>query len=53
VSGNTSPNEWLTRDSCTTTTRVKSGTVIVRDVGKKKSVTGKRGRSYVARARRR
>jgi hypothetical protein len=46
--------EWLTKDSCTTTTtRVKSGTVIVRDIAKKKNVTVKRGRSYVARARRR
>jgi hypothetical protein len=46
--------EWLTKDSCsTTTTLVKSGVVTVRDFAKRKNVTVKKGRRYVARARRR
>ena len=45
---------WLTKDTCdTTTTRVRSGTVVVRDIAKKKNVTVRQGRTYVARARRR
>lgn len=44
--------EWLTKDSCgSTTTRVRSGTVVVRDFAKRRNVTLKRGKSYIARAR--
>lgn len=44
--------EWLTKDSCgTTTTRVRQGTVIVRDFAKRRNVTVKRGKQYVARPR--
>jgi hypothetical protein len=46
--------EWLTKDTCTTTTTVvKSGTVIVRDFAKRKNVRVKRGKRYVARAKKR
>jgi hypothetical protein len=46
--------EWLTKDTCnTTTTTVKSGTVIVKDFAKNKNVTVKKGHRYVARAKRR
>ena len=46
--------EWLTKDTCTTTTTlVKSGTVTVRDFGKRKNVTVRKGKKYVARAKRR
>jgi hypothetical protein len=45
---------WLTKDSCNaTTTSVRRGTVVVRDFGKKKNVTVKAGRRYVARPRKR
>jgi ferric-dicitrate binding protein FerR (iron transport regulator) len=44
--------KWLTQDSCDSTlVRVKRGTVVVRDFAKKKTVTVKQGRSYVARAK--
>ena len=43
---------WLTKDTCsTTTTVVREGIVTVRDLVKRKNVTVKAGRSYVARAR--
>lgn len=43
---------WLTKDSCnTTTTTVRRGTVVVRDLAKRRNVTVKRGGRYVARAR--
>jgi hypothetical protein len=43
--------EWLTKDTCTTTTTtVKSGVVTVRDFGKRKNVTVRKGKRYVARA---
>ena len=43
---------WRMTDTCSaTTTSVKSGTVIVRDLVKRRNVTVKRGRSYTARAR--
>ena len=45
---------WLTKDTCsTTTTVVREGTVTVRDLVKRKNVTVKAGRRYVARARKR
>ena len=41
-------------DTCTTTTtRVTEGTVVVRDDVKKKSIVLRKGKSYVARAKRR
>jgi hypothetical protein len=44
--------QWVTKDSCdTTTVTVKRGTVIVRDLVKKKNVTVKKGHSYTARAK--
>jgi hypothetical protein len=44
--------QWMTKDSCsTTTTVVKSGVVIVRDFAKRKNVRVKKGKRYVARAR--
>ena len=43
---------WLQKDTCrSTTTLVREGTVIVRDLAKRKNVRIKRGRRYVARAR--
>ena len=46
--------EWLTKDTCTTTTTlVKSGVVTVTDFGKRKNVTVRAGKKYVARAKRR
>lgn len=43
---------WLTKDSCnTTTTTVRRGTVVVRDLAKRRNVTVRRGGRYVARAR--
>jgi hypothetical protein len=45
---------WLQKDTCTTTTTVvREGVVIVRDLVKRKNVRVKRGKRYVARARRR
>ncbi len=45
--------EWLVQDTCTTTlTRVKTGVVTVRDKVKKKTVVVRKGKPYVARARR-
>jgi hypothetical protein len=45
---------WLQKDTCnTTTTTVRSGTVTVRDFGKRKNVKVKKGKKYVARAGRR
>jgi hypothetical protein len=45
---------WLQKDTCnTTTTSVRSGTVTVRDFAKRKNVKVKKGKKYVARARRR
>jgi hypothetical protein len=44
--------EWLTKDTCTTTTTVvKSGTVVVHDFAKDKDVKVKKGHKYVARAK--
>ena len=46
--------QWLTKDTCTTTTTsVKEGTVIVKDFAKRKNVRVKAPKRYVARARRR
>lgn len=46
--------QWLTKDTCTTTTTtVKQGVVVVKDFAKRKTVRVKAGRRYVARARRR
>lgn len=46
--------QWLTKDSCgTTTTVVKQGTVVVKDFAKRRNVTLTAGKRYVARARRR
>ncbi len=43
---------WLTEDRCTRTlVRVKRGKVTVRDFVKRKTVTVKQGRAYVARAK--
>ena len=43
---------WLTKDSCTsTTTLVREGTVVVRDLAKRKNVTVRKGRRYTARRR--
>jgi hypothetical protein len=43
---------WLTKDRCNgTLTRVKSGVVSVRDLGRHKRVTVKAGHSYFARSR--
>lgn len=45
---------WLQKDTCTkTTTTVRRGSVIVRDLVKRKNVRVKAGGRYVARARRR
>jgi hypothetical protein len=45
---------WLQKDTCnTSTTTVRSGTVTVRDFSKRKNVKVKKGKRYVARARRR
>lgn len=42
---------WLTRDSCTaTTTIVREGTVVVRDLSKRRNVRVRAGRRYTARA---
>ena len=42
--------KWLTQDTCGgTLVRVKRGTVTVRDFAKKKTVVVKKGKSYVAR----
>ncbi len=44
---------WLVEDTCTTTlTRVKEGVVAVRDKRLRKTVLVRKGKSYVARARR-
>ncbi len=44
--------QWLTKDTCTTTTtQVRTGTVDVRDLVKRRNVRVKAGRRYVARAR--
>jgi hypothetical protein len=44
---------WLTQDECDgTLTKVKRGTVLVRDLKRKKTVTVKAGHSYLARAQR-
>jgi hypothetical protein len=44
--------KWLVQDTCTTTlTRVAQGVVSVRDEVKKKTVTLRKGKSYVARAK--
>ncbi len=46
--------QWLTKDTCTTTTtQVRVGTVVVRDLAKRRNVTVRAGRRYVARTRRR
>ena len=43
---------WLTRDSCNaTTTVVREGTVLVRDLSKRRNVRVRAGRRYTARAR--
>jgi hypothetical protein len=43
---------WLTKDTCTTTTtQVTRGTVVVRDLVKRKNVTVRAGHSYVAHAK--
>ena len=45
---------WLTKDTCTTTTTVvREGTVIVKDLAKHKNVKVKAGHRYVARAKKR
>ena len=45
---------WSVQDTCTATkVRVTRGTVLVRDLSKRRNVTVKAGRSYTARARRR
>jgi hypothetical protein len=45
---------WLQQDTCnTTTTVVRRGTVVVKDLAKHKNVTVKAGHRYVAHARRR
>jgi hypothetical protein len=45
---------WLQKDTCSgTTTAVRRGTVVVRDLVKRKTVKVKAGHRYVARARRR
>jgi hypothetical protein len=44
--------QWVTKDSCdSTTVTVKRGTVIVRDLVKRKNVTVKAGHSYTARVK--
>jgi hypothetical protein len=44
--------QWVTKDSCAATTvTVKRGTVIVRDLTKRKNITVKQGHSYTARAK--
>ena len=44
--------QWLTKDSCTTTTTVvKTGVVLVKDFGKRRNVRLRAGQRYVARAR--
>ena len=44
--------KWLTQDTCSgTLVRVKRGTVTVRDFAKKKTIVVKKGRTYVARPR--
>jgi hypothetical protein len=46
--------QWLTKDTCSsTTTSVKEGTVVVRDLAKRRNVTVRAGHRYVARARKR
>jgi hypothetical protein len=43
---------WLTKDTCTTTTTVvREGSVVVKDVAKHKNVKVKAGHRYVARAK--
>ena len=44
---------WLVEDRCdgSTLTRVAAGTVTVRDFGRRKNVTVKKGKRYVAKAR--
>jgi hypothetical protein len=43
---------WLTKDTCNaTTTVVREGTVVVRDLAKRRNVTVGAGRRYTARAR--
>jgi hypothetical protein len=45
--------KWLVEDRCTSTlTRVTQGRVRVRDFVKRKTVTVRAGKKYVARARR-
>jgi hypothetical protein len=45
--------KWLVEDRCeSTTTRVVTGVVSVRDFAKRKTVRVKAGKKYVARARR-
>jgi hypothetical protein len=45
--------QWLTKDTCAgTLTVVKSGTVVVRDLAKRKTVSLKKGQRYMARSRR-
>jgi hypothetical protein len=44
--------QWLTKDSCSgTLTIVRSGSVIVRDLVKRKNITLKKGQRYLARKR--
>ena len=44
---------WLVEDRCDgTLTRVLEGSVVVRDLGRRRNVVVRAGRSYLARARR-
>ena len=44
--------EWLVEDRCDgTLTRVKKGAVMVRDLGKRRNVLVRAGKSYLARSR--
>jgi hypothetical protein len=44
--------KWLVQDTCTTTlTRVTQGVVSVRDAVRRKTITVRKGKSYVARAK--
>ena len=44
--------QWLTKDTCSsTTTVVKRGSVVVRDLVKRRNVVVKQGRRYIARTR--
>jgi ferric-dicitrate binding protein FerR (iron transport regulator) len=43
---------WIVKDTCTTTTTsVREGRVVVRDLVKRRNVTVRAGRRYVARAK--